>query len=81
MMLNLPELILILLITLLVFGVNKLPAIGKAVAHLRLKYTQGLADNYIDSPISQPANSTKPGTRPQPVEDAEYEAPSAEKKD
>ncbi len=39
MMLTVPEVVLIVIITLLVVGLNKLQAIGKAIARLQTEYS------------------------------------------
>lgn len=51
MMLTIPEAILILIITLLVVGLNKLQTIGKAIARLRTEYDN---DARADSPSENP---------------------------
>lgn len=53
MMLTIPEAILILIITLLVVGLNKLQTIGKAIARLRTEYDSD-NDARADSPSENP---------------------------
>lgn len=83
-MFNLPEIIVILIVLVIVFGMGKLGDIGKAVARLRLQFNKGLHENYIDITAHQSGKGAavnrsgsvsgpRPGTAPQPVEDAHIE--------
>lgn len=49
MMLTPPEIVLIIVITLLVVGLNKLQAIGKAIVRLQNEYTDSEADKPSDN--------------------------------
>ncbi len=49
MMLTIPEAVLIIVITLLVVGLNKLQAIGKAIARLQTEYSDAEADTSSDN--------------------------------
>ncbi|MFU8805896.1 MAG: twin-arginine translocase TatA/TatE family subunit [Bradymonadaceae bacterium] len=90
MMLNLPEIIVVIIILVLVFGLGKLGAIGKGVARIRMHFQKELARDYVDITTQQPsrggqkegqkAAGPKPGSRSQPLEEAEIEPPSADTK-
>lgn len=49
MMVTASELVLLLLIVFLVFGLHKLPEISRGLAKLRLHFDKGLAEDYIEA--------------------------------
>lgn len=52
-----PELFLILLIMIVVFGLGKLPQISKTLARMRLNYEKGVATDMIEiTPEEEPEN-------------------------
>lgn len=45
-MLTVPELVLLVVIVFLIFGLHKVPAISKRLARLRLHFDKGVAEEY-----------------------------------
>lgn len=78
-----PELVLILLIIFITFGLGKLGTIGEMVARLRKRVTKQL-DDADPSPIDitpedelhdgEASSEPKPGKRKEPIEDADLDA-------
>ena len=53
-MLQGPEILLIILIIVVIFGMGKLPKISEGLARLRLNFEKGVAEDYIEvSPDSE----------------------------
>lgn len=75
---NITEILLILLIVFITFGVGKLPSVSRAIGKLRAGAKKSIADDeaIIDiTPETAPKGSVKPrpGTRKEPIEDADIE--------
>lgn len=80
MMLSLPEIILVLVIILLVFGTGKLGSIGQTVARIRLNFNKGLGQDVVDitamqsqGPARRGDGQPRPGTRSPGIDDAEID--------
>lgn len=84
-MLNIPEILIILVVVIIIFGVGKVGNIGMHLGKAKKEFKKGLEgkdsgskQEFIDitpSDEEDPDYNPKPGTRPQPVEDAELDAP------
>lgn len=85
-MINLPEIIIILVIVVIVFGVGKVSTIGSHLGRAKSEFKKGLAGEAKAGAARDVIDITpggdeddegydpKPGTRVDPVEDAEIES-------
>lgn len=84
---SITELVLLIVIIALIFGLGKLPTLGKQLAHAKKEFKEGLETG--ETEIKPPAvhlknedeaqtrfDGPKPGTRKPGIEDAELEEPS-----
>ena len=82
-MIHLPEILIVLAIVAIVFGFGKLNTIGKTVGKaskgfkdgikVGLKSEENAPIDITPDAISSENHDPKPGTKKQPIEDAEYE--------
>ncbi|MEC9443030.1 MAG: twin-arginine translocase TatA/TatE family subunit [Myxococcota bacterium] len=62
---NLAELVIILLIIFVIFGMGKLPSIASRIGRLRSQFKRGLeSDETVDITPEKSVNKTPPGRKP-----------------
>jgi sec-independent protein translocase protein TatA len=70
-----PELIIVLIIVLLVFGSSKVPQLARSLGEAQREFKKGLADNPTDDPPTS-GQPPAPGSPPPPDKTPTSEPPS-----
>jgi sec-independent protein translocase protein TatA len=76
-----PELLIILVIALLIFGSNKLPKLARSLGQASKEFKAGTAEGWVDDKVKShitPAEATAPTTTPAPAPAEVTPVPAAE---